>query len=109
MIGTDIFRLNVNIVDVNDQSPIFAKPLYAFTIAENSPQSSLLGSLKANDNDQSSSFNTIRYRILNPASHSEFSIVTANGNLYADGRKLDREAKGFHQLTVGSVFFILYL
>jgi hypothetical protein len=43
--------VNVLLIDLNDEPPIFEKQLYEFSTLERKPSGRLLGGVKANDRD----------------------------------------------------------
>ena len=52
----------IQITDINDNNPIFEKLYYKFSISENAPVDSLIGSVKANDLDADQN-GLVKYRI----------------------------------------------
>ncbi|PNW53894.1 UNVERIFIED_CONTAM: hypothetical protein BEN50_09530 [Euhalothece sp. KZN 001] len=44
-------RINVNLSDVNDESPVITPPDEPFTVAENAEAGAILGTIEANDDD----------------------------------------------------------
>ena len=60
--GTSL--LVVRILDVNDERPLFDKPSYHFTISENRPVGSPVGTVRATDQDLSPSYSRIVYSIV---------------------------------------------
>ncbi|KAJ8022787.1 Protocadherin Fat 4 [Holothuria leucospilota] len=82
--------LNVTILDSNDNSPVFARDLYIFSVREDVPNNYVVGNVTASDDD--SGFNGILdYNIVQGGS-GIFYIITTNtvGNIRVGGR-LDKE------------------
>lgn len=48
---TSTAEIIVDIVNTNDNDPVFSLPEYRFTIAENSPKGTYVGKVDARDND----------------------------------------------------------
>ncbi|XP_069510273.1 protocadherin gamma-A6-like isoform X34 [Ambystoma mexicanum] len=63
-------RVQINVIDVNDNAPVFDQPLYKIRVMENSPKGSVIGTMRATDNDQGTnsqvtySFNKLQEDIL---------------------------------------------
>lgn len=75
----------VNILDANDNSPIFNKPSYTFTIPENQPVITKISEIQAVDRD-SGEFGKLTYS-LRGFGINKFSTDAHNGNLYLIGSK----------------------
>ncbi len=79
--------LNVKILDVNDNPPVFSQPSYTMYIEENSPPGASLFSVSASDIDQDKNA-ILSYSILDltsnqfPAS-SYFYVNSENGTIYS--------------------------
>ena len=58
----DIVTVFINLVDINDNDPIFGNTSYTFEIRENVNVSTLVGQVEAEDRD-SDLFGTVRYRL----------------------------------------------
>ena len=90
----------VNILDINDNPPIFQRSAFQFNVTENLPKRTFVGSLKATDKDKSSTENSrIFYSILPGPSADNFIISNLTGDLYTS-EELDRETEEVHYLTV---------
>ena len=94
------FHLTINLVDINDNSPVFTKSLYTFEVKEGSPFGTFIGNVTAVDSDITSSLKTISYYIINPQYHNAFSVDKSTGNIYANGLLLDRESNVASLFTV---------
>ena len=64
------------IVDVNDERPIFDASRYEFSIAEPIPAMHLIGVVRAVDHDKSPEFNTVRYSLAEPSSLITVHAIT---------------------------------
>lgn len=104
-------KVYINIDDCNDEKPIFDKSLYEFTLVENSPKGSFVGSVVAVDKD-SSEFNLFTYQLNLPqkqfesSSHPDFlsidfyfSIHPRTGEI-TSRREFDREQRDKYKFSV---------
>ena len=91
--------LVLNIIDINDERPIFTKPSYSFKIFENMPANMKVGIMGATDAD-SPPFNDIVYS-LSPRSEGldVFGVNPENGEMTTK-RPLDREEKEVYHLRL---------
>ena len=72
----------VNIIDANDNSPIFGEPNgYVFSIPESDSSSSVADTVNATDADGTSPYNTVTYSILNSAESENISINLLTGEI----------------------------
>lgn len=53
---TSTAEIIVDIVNANDNEPIFSLPEYRFTVAENSPKGTVIGKINAKDSDDGKLF-----------------------------------------------------
>jgi len=53
----------IQVIDVNDECPRFDKSSYYFSVAENRPIGTVVGTVHATDDDVSTQFNRVTYRI----------------------------------------------
>ncbi|KAL3853598.1 hypothetical protein ACJMK2_017132 [Sinanodonta woodiana] len=91
--------LTVNVLDQNDNVPIFEKSVYSVEKYENLPQGSPIISVRATDADEGANAD-IRYSIVNPAGPNEaFMIHPVTGSISTRG-DLDREITSFYTLLV---------
>ena len=67
--------LIVQVLDTNDERPRFDQTSYYFSIAENRPVGSLVGTVHAADNDLSTAFNRVTYRLSQVHAHDTQSCV----------------------------------
>lgn len=93
-------KVIVNILDENDNRPIFDQEQYVFSIDENSPMSTKVGFVRAIDLDKSEEHNQIVYKITN--SHENIFTINENTGLITvrDSFKLDREKVESFNLTI---------
>lgn len=87
----------VNVIDVNDEPPVFAQGVYYYNITENSRAVVTLGAVEASDLDNSP-FNEIQYRFRDESTLN-FAIDTFTGEIKTS-RALDRETTAQFRLTV---------
>uniref|UniRef100_A0A3P9MLI6 Cadherin-1 n=1 Tax=Oryzias latipes TaxID=8090 RepID=A0A3P9MLI6_ORYLA len=92
----DPMEIIINIIDMNDNKPIFEQTSYVAEVAESSPKGTTVIQVKATDADEPGNDNSIiRYTILsqepNLPSDSMFAINIFNGAIMVEGVGLDRE------------------
>ena len=87
----------INVLDVNDEQPIFSLPSYSFSVHENKPTLTDVGSVRAQDAD-SPPFNEIEYS-LDTEGAMTFSINPLTGHIVTRDT-LDRETKSVYRLVV---------
>lgn len=86
--------VTIRILDVNDNSPSFDKPSYAFRITENRPPHSVVGFVTASDSDTS---DTLHYKL--GADSERFSVGDTSGEIMTRV-SLNREAQDTYRLIV---------
>jgi len=91
----------INVQDVNDNSPVFEKSRYVFSVSEAEPVNHQFGQLIATDADSSNN-GKVTYLIQNGDSYQMFGIFPDTGLLYNKVR-LDREKESTHDLQVIAV------
>ena len=91
-------RLNVNVMDVNDVSPVFDKTLYEISIYENAPVNSFVINIHATDGDGTVSNRNLLYSAVNLGITPAFFFNT-NGTVTVQ-RALDREVKDRYEFLV---------
>jgi protocadherin Fat 4 len=90
--------LTVNILDVNDNSPIFSAMSYSATLSENTTTDSSVVNLSATDDD--SGINAVlRFNLTSGDPYEQFSLDANTGRIYLV-RSLDYENTTSYQLTV---------
>ncbi|XP_060905079.1 protocadherin beta-16-like [Labrus mixtus] len=98
MSGT--MQVFVNVLDVNDNAPTFAKPLYRAKILENSPKSTSVTTVSASDKDIGSN-GEISY-LISPSEHDLtelFKIDSKTGEIIVVG-ELDYEKSKVYEMDV---------
>uniref|UniRef100_A0A1I8GLT0 Cadherin domain-containing protein n=1 Tax=Macrostomum lignano TaxID=282301 RepID=A0A1I8GLT0_9PLAT len=94
--------LTVSVMDVNEFAPSFASPTVSFSIAENSPVGSTLGTVTATDSDGPSQ--TVSYAVaatlVGTAGH--FSVNSVTGVVYVNQAALDRETLATYVLQIAA-------
>ena len=89
----------VNIVDINDESPIFSKTLYSFGTFENQPAQTEIGTVFAIDAD-SSPYDKMYFSLHHPDGDTgAFQIDRFSGKITTT-TVLDREAQTSHGIVV---------
>ncbi|MCI4376817.1 hypothetical protein PGIGA_G00192640, partial [Pangasianodon gigas] len=89
----------VEVLDVNDNRPIFLQNSYETTILENVPRGTSVLQVQATDADQGEN-GRVLYRILSGNSGGQFSIDLLSGLITRGQRALDRETSSSHLLEV---------
>ncbi|XP_040006119.1 protocadherin-16 isoform X2 [Xiphias gladius] len=89
--------VRVEVQDVNDNAPVFAKPWYGLEVPENQAPVELCF-LKATDPD-SGPGGELEYRIIAGDPHGDFQLHTGTGAL-STSRGLDRETRAEYTLEV---------
>nr|XP_040034102.1 cadherin-1-like [Gasterosteus aculeatus aculeatus] len=95
----------VNVIDQNDNKPVFAQSTFLGEVAESSPEGSTVIKIEATDFDEPNSDNSdIRYRILSqdPTLPSDplFAINPITGVIRVNAGRLDREKYPKYTLVV---------
>ena len=97
VLGDEEFKLTIDILDVNDNSPVFAKDLYEVSIYENATIGSFVTQVTATDKDGISS-GKITYYIMSNEYGKQFSINKTSGDISLASR-LDFE-KGVKKFPI---------
>ena len=92
--GTTDLVLDVG--DLNDEVPAFAKTAYYFNVFENRPGGTSVGRIDAKDADRNRAYNTISYSIRE--TDQPFSMDEDSGQIRTL-RTLDREDRSLYRLT----------
>ncbi|XP_061108849.1 protocadherin Fat 1 isoform X2 [Conger conger] len=95
---SDTATVNVNVTDVNDNSPVFSQTAYAAVVAEDSDLGKTIITVVAQDGDGPSG-NRVRYSIVSGNPGSPFVIDAVKGEVKV-ARQLDREKVSGYTLTV---------
>ncbi|XP_048189325.1 protocadherin Fat 4 [Perognathus longimembris pacificus] len=88
----------VTVLDVNDNSPVFARAALALEVSEATPPGTDLARLRADDADQGPN-GQVRYSLAGGDALHEFRIDSVTGSL-AVAKALDRERTAAYLLTV---------
>jgi len=92
--------INVQVIDINDNDPMFENTTYNFNICENLPAGSTVGVVTAADRD-SGTFGEVRYSLSGPGNEN-FYINSTTGEIKTTN-VLDREAVGQFSLVATAV------
>ncbi|KAJ8416521.1 hypothetical protein AAFF_G00358090 [Aldrovandia affinis] len=95
---SDMATVNINVTDVNDNSPVFSQNVYAAVVSEDSDLGKSIVNVMARDADGPSS-NHVHYSIVNGNQGSPFTIDAVKGEVKV-ARQLDREKVSGYTLTV---------
>lgn len=93
----------VEVLNVNDNVPLTAEPVYYPSVAENSPAGTPVVTLTADDADvpdEGDADPTITFTIVSGNPQSLFAIDPSSGLVTTTARALDREAQAEHVLEV---------
>ncbi|KAI5746071.1 hypothetical protein M8J76_016948 [Diaphorina citri] len=94
-VSTAYATVAINVLDANDNDPKFSKQDYEFSIEENLPRGTVVGSVKATDEDLASNA-ALRYSLI--PSNTSFQINPFSGEI-STREPLDREARSSHELV----------
>ncbi|TRY83836.1 hypothetical protein DNTS_031974 [Danionella cerebrum] len=94
-------QIHITVLDVNDNAPVFIKPLYRAVITENSPKGTSLITVSASDSDKGTN-GDVSYLIANSDSVSEVFHIDENGLLTSVG-KIDFETNKHYQIDIEAV------
>ncbi|XP_041845590.1 protocadherin alpha-3-like isoform X2 [Melanotaenia boesemani] len=99
--NTGTVQININVLDVNDNTPSFSKTLYKARVNENAPVGSFVIQVNATDLDEGDNgrviYSFVRRAIFNPA--NVFSINAETGEITVKGA-LDYEAQSAYEIHV---------
>ncbi|XP_067887232.1 desmoglein-2-like [Heterodontus francisci] len=90
--------LVIEILDINDNVPVFTQQVFEGSVEELSPMGTLVLKLLATDADKGKNAQ-IAYRILSQGSNNMF-IAKSNGEIRTWATNLDRESQDLYTLTV---------
>ncbi|XP_029918237.1 protocadherin beta-16-like isoform X17 [Myripristis murdjan] len=101
MSGT--MQIYVNVLDANDNAPVFTKPVYKATVTENSPRGTSITTVSAFDKDRGSN-GEISYAISNSKRRLTdlFQIDMKSGEVILIG-EIDYEKAKFYQIDIEAV------
>ena len=92
--------ITINVIDENDNSPVFSMNPYTASVEENSATETFVVAVVATDED-SGAFGEVRYSIVSGNTDNAFAIDTVSGNITVSG-SIDREALDMYELTVAA-------
>ncbi|XP_056677657.1 protocadherin gamma-A2-like [Monodelphis domestica] len=91
-------RIRVNVVDVNDNAPVFAQSVYSVSIPENVPQGTTLLTVNATDADEGINSQVRYFLVKIPGKNSEiFELNPVTGGL-TTLKNLDYEDANFYMM-----------
>ncbi|XP_041101476.1 neural-cadherin-like [Polyodon spathula] len=90
----------INVINQNDEAPIFSQSEYHDSIMEELPELPILVlQVSATDPDQEADQSALRYSLHGQGANSEFTIEELTGKIYAQ-KKLDREERSVWRFLV---------
>ena len=95
--NTGTATLVIEVMDVNDNTPICTSSLYTGTVAEDDGNGTEVADVDCTDNDASATFNTLKYSITSTS--PEFAIDEDNGKITI-AQALDAEVNTSYTLTL---------
>ncbi|XP_056442395.1 protocadherin Fat 1a isoform X2 [Gadus chalcogrammus] len=95
---SDMATVNINLTDVNDNSPVFSQETYMAVVSEDAEPGKAVVTVVAEDAD-GPSYSHVRYSIADGNQGSLFTIDPIRGELKV-ARQLDRERTSGYTLTV---------
>ncbi|ESO93788.1 hypothetical protein LOTGIDRAFT_105163 [Lottia gigantea] len=94
---SSLLELHINIIDVNDHTPVFQKNQYEVSIYESKPVNEIIFQLLATDDDKGKN-SEMFFKIIRGNDHNRFGIFP-DGTLYV-AHQLDREEHDLYMVTV---------
>ena len=91
--------LKINVIDSNDEVPIFSEPYYEFSIPENAPSNTYIGTVMAEDKD-SPPHNKVLYTLDHYSEGTNTFLVDETTGDISTLRILDREKVSVYHLSV---------
>lgn len=95
---TGTATLTLTIEDVNDEAPVFSKPVFEFEIMENKHPSTIVAHVMASDRDEGDN-SKIAYSIVSGQNQMIPFWLFPDGQIKSD-RELDREVQGIYDFIV---------
>ncbi|XP_053092833.1 putative protocadherin beta-18 isoform X15 [Pangasianodon hypophthalmus] len=99
MSGT--FHIHISVLDVNDNAPVFTKPMYKALLIENSAKGSLVTRVSASDEDKGLNGH-VNYVISNTDAVSELFRINENGEVILIG-EADYEIATSYQIDIEAI------
>ncbi|XP_071532452.1 fat-like cadherin-related tumor suppressor homolog isoform X3 [Panulirus ornatus] len=94
-------NVHVNIADVNDHAPVFAREQYEEAVSEDAPPNTPVVRVAASDTDQGIN-GRVLFRVVAGNEDDKFSINPRTG-LISTAKWLDHESTAYYSLTVAAV------
>ncbi|KAM9064752.1 protocadherin gamma-A2 isoform 6-T6 [Sarcophilus harrisii] len=99
-VRTGTARIRVNVLDANDNTPVFTQPEYTVNVPENIPQGTVLLTVNATDADEGINSQVRYFEVKIPGKISQiFQINPLTGEL-STLQNLDYENAEFHEMEV---------
>ncbi|XP_048838505.1 protocadherin gamma-A11-like isoform X34 [Brienomyrus brachyistius] len=93
-------KINVKVLDANDNAPVFIKKLYRATVLENAPNGTLVTTVSASDSDKGVNGEvTYSFRHMSERESGVFEIDEKSGNIYVRG-SIDFEKDKRYEINV---------
>ncbi|XP_048838502.1 protocadherin gamma-A11-like isoform X31 [Brienomyrus brachyistius] len=95
-----MMKINVKVLDVNDNAPVFTKKLYRATVLENSPNGTLVTTVSATDSDKDVNGEvTYSFRHMSETDSGVLEIDEKSGDIFVRG-SIDFEKDKRYELNV---------
>jgi hypothetical protein len=95
----DTVRINIAVLDENDETPIFDADVGQRVIFENAPVGTVVATPYATDRDSTAGFNVVSYSIVGGNAGNTFTIDSMTGGI-TTFKPLDREDISSYTLTI---------
>uniref|UniRef100_A0AAF5I050 Uncharacterized protein n=1 Tax=Strongyloides stercoralis TaxID=6248 RepID=A0AAF5I050_STRER len=100
---SSVGHINIKVLNINDNAPIFLSPIYTAIVSEDSPEDTIVCKVEAIDADEKQNTKSqITYSIVKGNFQSQFSIDPRSGHVIRGKRRLDREAQKEYELHVNA-------
>ncbi|UYV84267.1 hypothetical protein LAZ67_X001708 [Cordylochernes scorpioides] len=98
--GSSTATVQFNILDINDNSPLFTEDEYSAQVLESARHPDVVLTVKATDRDTDQGFGVVRYSVSGDGSHL-LDIHPVTGEIFVkEGAELDREVQEQYNLVV---------
>ncbi|XP_040574168.2 LOW QUALITY PROTEIN: cadherin-related tumor suppressor-like [Lepeophtheirus salmonis] len=97
---TSEWKKNIQVLDVNDNPPVFVSTHFSFDILETSERGTIIGRIEAHDSDEGKNGNLV-YRLISEWGSSTFTLDPTSGVLSLSGQ-LDHEEIQHYILEVSA-------
>ncbi|XP_072558050.1 protocadherin gamma-A11-like isoform X19 [Paramormyrops kingsleyae] len=93
-------KINVKVLDANDNAPVFTKKLYRATVLENSPNGTLVTAVSAVDSDKGVNGEvTYAFRQISETENGVFEIDDKSGDIFVRG-SIDFEKDQIYEMNL---------